>query len=293
MNSFVLFLMGKKGLSCLEAALYISKSTLKRVVFATDKSVENDYSDAIISLCITHNIPYENKNDFNYKELREVDYFIAISWRWLINEDVNKLIVLHDSILPKYRGFNPLVSALINEEKEIGVTAIFANKEFDRGDIIDFKKTNISYPIKIEEAIDKISICYQELLIEVIKKIQNNTINPIQQKEEDATYSLWRDEEDYFINWKLDSNTIERTINALGFPYGGARTILDERIIVLDEIKSMSDVTIENRTPGKILFLDNNQPTIVCGRGLIKIEKAHYLDNNEIVIFNKFRTRLK
>ena len=53
------------------------------------------------------------------------------------------------------------------------------------------------------------------------------------------------------------------------------------------------DVKIENRTPGKIIFLENNQPTIVCGKGLIKIEKAHYLNNNNEVIFNKFRTRLK
>ena len=78
-----------------------------------------------------------------------------------------------------------------------------------------------------------------------------------------------------------------------GFPYGGARTKMEDNIIILDEIKSIPDVKIENRTPGKIIFLDNNQPTIVCGKGLLKIEKAHYLDNGNEVVFNKFRTRLK
>ena len=90
MNSFVLFLMGKKGLSCLEAVLSIPENNLKKVVFATDKSVENDYSSDIISLCNKHTISCNNKNDFDFNELKEVDYCIAISWRWLINDDLNK-----------------------------------------------------------------------------------------------------------------------------------------------------------------------------------------------------------
>lgn len=292
MNSFVLFLMGKKGLSCLEAILSITENNLKKAVFATDKSVENDYSDDIISLCKLHNIPFSNKNEFDYNELKDVDYFIAISWRWLINDESNKLIVLHDSILPKYRGFNPLVSALINGENEIGVTAIFANKEFDRGDIIDSKKTSINYPIKIEDAINKISICYQELLVEVIKKIQHKTIQSIPQNDEEASYSLWRDEEDYFIDWNLDSNTIERTINALGFPYNGAKTIMENQTIILSEAKAIEDINIVNRTPGKVIFMEEGNPIIVCGKGLLKINEMKSLDS-KVIQLSKFRTRLK
>ena len=292
MNSFVLFLMGKKGLSCLEAVLSIPENNLKKVVFATDKSVENDYSSDIISLCNKHTISCNNKNDFDFNELKEVDYCIAISWRWLITDDSNKLIVLHDSILPKYRGFNPLVSALINGENEIGVTAIFANKEFDRGDIIDCKKTNINYPIKIEEAINKISLCYQELLIEVIKKIKSQNLQAIPQNEEEASYSLWRDEEDYFIDWNLDSNTIERTINALGFPYTGAKTTMDNQTIILSEAEAVTDISIENRTPGKVIFMEEGNPIIVCGKGLLKIKEIKSLES-KIIQLSKFRTRFK
>jgi methionyl-tRNA formyltransferase len=284
--------MGKKGLSCLEALISFSKNDLKKIVYARDNNVENDYSSEITSLCDKNNISYTNKKDFNYDELNEVDYFIAISWRWMINNDLNKLIVLHDSILPKYRGFNPLVSALINGENEIGVTAIFANKEFDRGDIIDYKKININYPIKIEEAINKISICYQELLIEIIKKIQNKTIQPIKQNEENASYSLWRDEEDYFIDWELDSKTIERTINALGFPYTGAKTTMDNQTIIITEAEAIEDVKIINRTPGKIMFFEQELPVIVCGKGLLKIKEIKSLQNKTLKI-SKFRTRLK
>lgn len=293
MNSIALFIMGKKGLACLETVLNTTAVELKFVVYATDKNVEKDYADEIVALCSKHNILHYNKNTFDDTLLNDVSYYIAVAWRWLIKSNLEKLIVFHDSILPRNRGFNPLVTALINGDEEIGVTAIFANKEFDKGDILGVEKVNVIYPIKISEAIDIISICYQDLVVKIINKIANNILVASPQDEALATFSLWRDEEDYFINWNLEATKIERTINALGFPYGGARTILDDNIIILDEIKSVPDVKIENRTPGKIMFLDNNQPTIVCGKGLLKIEKAHYLDNGNDVVFSKFRTRLK
>lgn len=293
MNSIALFIMGKKGLACLETVLNTTSVELKYVIYATDKNVEKDYADEIVAICKMHNILHYNKKIFDETLLDNVSFFIAISWRWLIKSNLEKLIVFHDSILPRYRGFNPLVTALINGDKQIGVSAIFANKEFDKGDVLGLEKVNISYPIKISKAIDIISICYQDLIIKIVKQIQANSLVANPQDESKATFSLWRDEEDYFIDWNLEASTIERTINALGFPYGGARTKMENSIIILDEIKSIPDVKIENRTPGKIIFLDNNQPTIVCGKGLLKIEKAHYLDNGNEVVFNKFRTRLK
>jgi methionyl-tRNA formyltransferase len=293
MNSIALFVMGKKGLVCLDTILNTSSVELKFVVYATDKNVENDYSDEIITLCDKRNIRYYHRELFDEKSLRDVSYYIAISWRWLIKSSLEKLIVFHDSLLPKYRGFNPLVTALINGDEEIGVTAIFANKEFDKGDVLDLEKTTIKYPIKISQAIEVISICYQNLLLKIINKISDNSLRATSQDETNATYSLWRDEEDYFIDWNSDALVLERTINALGFPYGGARTIMENKIIILEEVKLIPDLIIENRTPGKILFLENNQPTIVCKSGLLKIQRAHYFENGNDVVFNKFRTRLK
>lgn len=293
MNSIAIFLMGKKGLMCLETILNTTDIELKFVVYATDKNVEKDYADEIVTLCKKHNISNYNRNTFDETLLNSISYSISVSWRWLITTNIERLIVFHDSILPKYRGFNPLVTALIKGDQEIGVTAIFANKNFDKGDIIGVEKVIITYPIKISQAIDLISICYQDLLKRIIQKIATNSLEAIPQDESLASFSLWRDEEDYYIDWSLDASTLERTINALGFPYGGAKTKMENNIIVLDEIKALPDVEIENRTPGKILFLENNQPIVVCGKGLLKIEKTYYLNDRNNVVFNKFRTRLK
>ena len=58
--------------------------------------------------------------------------------------DKSKLIVFHDSVLPKLRGFNPLVTSLINGYEEIGVTVLYGTEDFDRGEIILQKKVNIT-----------------------------------------------------------------------------------------------------------------------------------------------------
>src|SRR5690606_39106999 len=96
---------------------------------------------------------------------------IAAGWRWLINYQLSQLVVLHDSLLPKYRGFNPLVTALLARDKEIGVTAILANKDFDCGDIVDSKAISVTYPIKISDAIGNVSKLYFDLTQSLLRKI--------------------------------------------------------------------------------------------------------------------------
>ena len=85
---------------------------------------------------------------------------IVAGWRWLL-PSTEKLIVLHDSLLPRYRGFNPLVSQLIDKEERLGVTAFFASDRYDCGDIINQPSIKVSYPLKINEAIERVCNCYQ------------------------------------------------------------------------------------------------------------------------------------
>jgi methionyl-tRNA formyltransferase len=55
----------------------------------------------------------------------------------------------------------------------------------------------------------------------------------------------------------------------------------------------MNDVNIENRTPGKVIFLENNLPVVVCGKGLLKIDRAIYDDGEDALPFSTFRILFK
>jgi len=285
--------MTQKGFEVLKAIIERKFYPLiSEVVVGRDKNIENDFADEIKSICRKNNINcIERNKDFQATS----DYSIAISWRWLIPNNKSKLIVLHDSLLPKYRGFAPLVSMLCNKEKVIGVTAIFASEEYDKGDIIAQSTTEINYPIKIADAINIISKNYVDLVIKIITSIEKGEeIVAVTQEEKNATYSLWRDEEDYIIDWSKDSDEILTFINAVSSPYKGASTYLNglQKIRIL-EAELERDVRIENRDVGKIIFVKDKFPVVVCGKGLIKLIKV--IDDKtheDLLPFKNFRIRL-
>jgi methionyl-tRNA formyltransferase len=206
--------------------------------------------------------------------LLDSDYSIAISWRWLLR-DVANLIVFHDSLLPRYRGFAPLVSQLVNGENEIGVTAIWAKQQYDTGDIIAQSSITIEYPIKIADAIDRIGVCYEECILLILRSITSKArIVSTPQDESAATYSLWRDDDDYWINWYDNAHRIARFIDAVGTPYKGALSHCEGSLVTINQVRVLPDVTIENRSPGKVLKIEDGYPVVVCGSGLVMITDA-------------------
>jgi methionyl-tRNA formyltransferase len=269
-GQITLFLMTRKGFKVLEALGKEFRELIDFVVTQRDKSVQDDYYAEIRELCEQLNIPcYDRQQSYKIQS----KYALAISWRWLINLKETTLIIFHDSLLPKYRGFNPLVSYLINGENRIGVTALFAADTYDTGDIIAQAGSEISYPKKVSEAIEIVSDGYVKLARQIAAEINRGT-NLIgkPQNEAEASYSLWRDEEDYQINWSHSAQEIRRFVDAVGFPYKGAFTLINGKRARVFDIEELDDMIIENRIPGKVIFIKESSPIVVCGRGLAKIK---------------------
>lgn len=287
----VLYLMSEKGYEVLNAVVqnnYIEMITA--VVGAKDANVKKDYFEEIKSLAEDNNIDFFDKKDV---PTLVNQYSIAISWRWII-KNTDGLIVLHDSLLPKYRGFAPLVNALINFEPKVGVTALFASEEYDTGKVIVQDSVSISYPIKIKDAIAIVSELYQDIVLSVLKSIKNNSLGDgISQNEAEATYSLWRDEEDYRIDWNKSAEEIRQFVFSVSYPFNGAVSQLSrgENIRIVD-VDLVPDVIIENRTPGKLIFMKEGFPVIVCGKGLLKITEAYFEEGKSALPLPSFRTRL-
>lgn len=288
-KKITLYLLSKKGLDVLTYLIESKKSYLiKNIVVGIDKNVQNDYSSDIINLCKNNNLDYYFKKD----QFEEGNFIIAISWRWLIHTK-NYLIVFHDSLLPKYRGFAPLVNALINQEKFVGVTALKASDNYDEGDIILQESIPILYPIKIENAIENISALYKSICLKIFNLIETSKeFSSYVQENEKASYSLWRDEEDYKINWNLDSQTIQQFIYSLGYPYKGASSLMNGSKVRIIDCTIETDVNIENRDVGKVIFMKDKMPVVVCGKGLLLLTKILDDNNNELYL-NSFRTRFE
>jgi len=289
MKRIGLFLMTEKGLEVLRAFVAnVGHEHVAFVVSAQDGNVKNDYYKEISSLCKKHNIKFYNRD---HKILPASDYAFAISWRWLI-KDNSRLITLHDSLLPKYRGFSPLPTALINGEKHVGVTAFLVNEEFDAGEIVGQRKLKIHYPAKIQKVIESISKEYGKLVVEIASKIiAGKKLPGRKQNDKAVTYSLWRDEDDYRINWSKDAPSIERLVDAVGYPYKGASSLLDGHMVRIIEATAEPDVEIEDRAVGKVIFIRNGFPIIVCGSGLLKVTELTDDTGENLLPLKKFRSR--
>lgn len=285
-----IFVIGKKGLDAvtgISAALY---PKINAIIIGKDSGVVNDYSSEIENFARQNNISFFFRTQTDENVLSKATLNIAIGWRWLITLEI-PLVVFHDSILPQYRGFNPLVSALINGDSRVGVTALMGTDEFDKGDIIGQRTIAIQYPIKIATAIDRLAKEYALLLEEVISA-SDGPLTGTPQNESEASFSLWRDDEDYQIEWQQDAETIKRMIDAVGFPYKGAATWMDGTLVRIFDAECLADVNIVNRAPGKVLFKHDDGLVIVCGSGLLKVKDFYGADGGKLEV-NKFRIRFK
>jgi methionyl-tRNA formyltransferase len=149
------------------------------------------------------------------------------------------------------------------------------------------------YPLKIEAAIKQIEPLYFDLVCEIYQNIQDN--KPILGSEQDhsnATYSLWLDQEDYFIDWQWSAEKIKRFVDAVGFPYDGAKARLNEKVIKLEVVQVVDDVYVEHRERhiGKVIFIDT-APIVVCTSGLLKLLTITDVSGQPLNI--NFRSRFK
>lgn len=295
MTDVVLCVMSQKGLAVIQSVVDILGSSISLVVIGQDRSVQNDFSLEISQVCEKYNLKKIFRSNFNGKFSPQA-MVICAGWRWLINHPNENLIIFHDSLLPKFRGFAPLVNMLISGETKIGVTAIFGATQYDEGDIIYQSSTTIDYPIKIKDAILINNKNYSKLARSIASKLVNGLkleANP--QENEQSTYSIWRDELDYYIDWSLSSFEIKRTVDALGFPYNGAKIKTRQgEVVIVHDVEIEDDINVFPRHLGKVISLNSGMPTIICGKGMIKITNAAYENQTELGDFlplKSLRTR--
>ena len=96
------------------------------------------------------------------------------------------------------------------------------------------------------------------------------------------------------MDWSLDASRIERFVDAVGFPFKGAAATIEGKLFRIRKCEAMTDVMIENRSLGKVIFAEDGKPVVVCGQGLLKI--LHLTEDGAECNFlplSRFRTRFE
>jgi len=136
---------------------------------------------------------------------------------------------LHASLLPQYRGAAPINWAIINGEKETGVTTFFLQHQIDTGNIIAQQKVMITANETAGELHDKLMEVGADLVLKTVKNIENNTIKTYPQNESEklkAAYKIFKPFCE--ITWTKSINEIHNHIRGLS-PYPTAWTILKKK----------------------------------------------------------------
>ncbi len=172
---------------------------------------------------------------------------------------------VHFSLLPKYRGAAPVNWAIINGEKETGVTTMVMAEGLDTGDMLLKSITPIDKKSTLELS-EELSETGAELLIETLNNFDN--IVPEKQNDDESSYAPLMKKEDGLIDWAQDADIIERKIRGFN-PWPSAFTILNGKKIKIfkaDVIKSNS-----NKLPGSIAHLTKKSLFVKCGKNELSI----------------------
>lgn len=204
----------------------------------------------------------------------EIDVLISINYLFLVEKDIFSYAKrlsfnIHGSLLPKYRGRTPHVWAIINNEKETGITAHKIEDGCDTGDVILQYKIGIDNADTGNDLLNKFHVVYGKMVFEVLKGIENESITLIPQDNSKATYFGKRTPDDGKICWGWQKERIYNWVRAQAYPYPGAYCYYKDNKITIDKIE-YTDVGFNQEIPnGRII--DNAPVLIKTPNGAIKI----------------------
>lgn len=170
-------------------------------------------------------------------------------------------INVHASLLPKYRGGAPIHQAIIDGEKETGVTIMYMAPKLDAGDIISQQAIDIEANDDVGSMHDKLSFLGADLLAKTLPEIINGTNDRIEQNEDEATFAYNISREDERIDWSESAQDIYNHIRGLS-PWPVAYTKLDDK-----NMKLYKAHIVEGKAgkPGEII--ETTKKAIIVGTG--------------------------
>ncbi len=190
------------------------------------------------------------------------DLFVIVAFRILPKEVYsipNKgSFNLHASLLPKYRGAAPINWAIINGEKESGVTTFFLQDKVDTGNIILQKRIPISDEMNAGELHDALSVLGSNAVMETVRLIDQGFPNPQQQDNTLASPAPKIFKETCRIHWDQNEDVIHNFVRGLS-PYPAAWSTLDGKVFKLYKTEKSTDElrAVKILSPGTIRISDS------------------------------------
>jgi methionyl-tRNA formyltransferase len=226
--------------------------------------------------------PEKLKNPVFIEELKalKADLQIVVAFRMLPevvwNMPPKGTFNLHASLLPQYRGAAPINYAVMNGEKETGVTTFFLTHEIDTGNIIMQEKCKIGDDETAGELHDRLMYLGAETVLKTVQLIEKNEVKTIPQEALlkgalKTAHKIFK--EDCLINWENDAIVIHNFIRGLS-PFPAAFTYLQlnkNENILFKIYKADYELSEQHNDIGTIETDGKNYLKVACSNGFINL----------------------
>lgn len=180
---------------------------------------------------------------------------------------------IHASLLPKYRGAAPIQQAVINGDKEAGVTIMKMGTGLDTGDMISQAAVLLTEDETGGSLFDRLSELGAELLIKTLPSVFDRTAVYEPQPEESPTpYAGMITKQMGLLDFKKDAETLERLIRGLN-PWPSAYAYLNGKTLKIWKADVEKRET-ENKAPGTVIKADKNGVYVACGQDILILKEV-------------------
>ena len=204
----------------------------------------------------------------------EPDFFITIAFGQILSQEVLDIpkygtVNLHASLLPKYRGANPIARAISNGEKETGVSTMLTSLGVDEGDVILTEKIKISQDMTTLDLTIKVSEIAPDILYKTLWGLYNKELKPIAQNHKEATFAPKYSKEETFLNFNKSAQELHDLVRAL-YPKPSANTYYNGSLIKILQTEVINETS--NRPTGEIIKKDKAGIYVSSSNGILLIK---------------------
>lgn len=234
---------------------------------------------------LAHNIPVMQPVNVSVPEVidelraYEPELIVVVAFGQFVTKKIREMpkygcINVHASLLPKYRGAGPIQWAVINGEKESGVTTMYMCREIDKGDML-LKDTVTLDPKETGDSLhDKLSMMGGPLLLKTIDQLEDGNAVRIPQCEEESTYAPKLEKTMGNIDWTMDADRIERLVRGLNSWPGTFTKIHGKTVKIWDCDVVRQETLTENQAaakPGTVIVSEKDQLIVKAGNGALSL----------------------
>lgn len=196
-------------------------------------------------------------------ELQVVVAYGQILPRSVIDVPRRGTVNVHASLLPRYRGAAPIQWAIVNGERETGVTTMLIDEGLDTGPTLLSRATPIGPEETAGELESRLARLGAEVLLETIRGLGEGTLTPVPQDHARATLAPLIRKEDGRIDWTRRADELARRVR--GFhPWPGTSTTFEARTL---KVLRARPVEAGAGDPGTVVALGRDGIVVACGEG--------------------------